>query len=111
MQKYAWQRKLSAITTTILPCYNIVCIFMPDLPMTFLKPEHLANLLPSSQAVLSHPAPSHWIPNVFSMQLLCSKFQTSSFILLLQLTCYRLAESKLTTRWVEVYQPRIWKET
>lgn len=69
MQKYVCHRKLSAITAAILPRYNIVRGFMPDLPVTFLKPEQLANPLPSSQAMLSHPAPSHWIPIVFSTRL------------------------------------------
>lgn len=104
-------RKLPAMTTAILPRYSVVCIFMPDLPMTFLKPKHLAKLLPSSQAMLSLPDPSHWIPNIFSMQLPCSKFQASGFILLVQLACPRLVESKLTASWVEVNQPRVWKET
>lgn len=75
-----------------------VCIFMPDLPMALLKLEQFANLLPVSQAVLSHPAPSCWVPNVFSLQLPCSKFLNSALILLLQLTCYRVVESKLTAR-------------
>lgn len=90
--------KPSAITTGVLPCHNIMCIFMPDLPMALLKLEQFANLLPVSQAVLSHPAPSCWVPNVFSLQLPCSKFLNSALILLLQLTCYRVVESKLTAR-------------
>lgn len=98
-------RKLLAITTAILPCYSIVCVFMPDLPMTFLKPKHLAKLLPSSEAMLSrsvtldskHATTLFQIPGI-------SFFLSSSPV-------SRLVASKLTASWVEVNQPRGWKET
>lgn len=87
---------------------SLQCCVYSCLSVTFLKSEHLASILPSSQVMLSHQL--HFGFQMFPACDCPVPHSRLSFTFLQRYTCSRLLESYLTARWVEVYQLRIWKE-